>query len=90
MQTSYKNNRQVTLLTGANGPGDQDVWMSGYLDGACDIILGPPGGGLKAGSCTSGKISYLGGHNYGDQVPVTFTVLSFCSPSKYLSWRLKV
>ncbi|MEO7093730.1 MAG: hypothetical protein ABI175_10800, partial [Polyangiales bacterium] len=31
--TTYKNNRQVTLLTGANGPGDQDLWMSGYLDG---------------------------------------------------------
>jgi hypothetical protein len=31
----YKNNRQVTLLTGMNGPGDQDLWMTGYLDGCC-------------------------------------------------------
>jgi hypothetical protein len=72
LQTTYKNNRQVTLLTGMNGPGDQDVWMSGYLDGACDIILGPPGPGGKtrAGNCNSGKISYLGGHSYATNVPI--------------------
>jgi hypothetical protein len=64
--TMYKNNRQVTLLTGANGPGDQDLWMSGYLDGCNDIIL--KGGGPRA-SC-GGKISYLGGHQYQTTVPL--------------------
>ena len=39
LNTMYKNNRQVTLLTGANGPGAQDVWMSGYLDGCSDIMV---------------------------------------------------
>ena len=65
--TMYKNNRQVTLLTGANGPGDQDLWMAGYLDGCDDIILK---GGPRAANC-QGKISYLGGHQYRTDVPVT-------------------
>lgn len=65
--TEYKNNRQVTLLTGANGPGNQDLWMTGYLDGCGDIIYkGQP----RAAGC-EGKISYLGGHQYSTQVPVT-------------------
>lgn len=67
----YKNNRQVTLLTGPNGPGDQDLWMSGYLDGCSDIILKPgPGGAPRAAGC-EGKISYLGGHSYSTSTPVT-------------------
>ncbi|MBA2539691.1 MAG: hypothetical protein H0V17_08660 [Deltaproteobacteria bacterium] len=63
----YKNNRQVTLLTGPNGPEVADIYMTGYLDGAC--ALGPllkPG---DRGAC-NGKISYLGGHSYDTQVPV--------------------
>lgn len=71
LNSMYKNNRQVTLLTGANGPGDQDIWMSGYLDGCCDIILGPPGGAPRAAPGCEGKISYLGGHSYSTNVPVT-------------------
>lgn len=82
--TTYKNNRQVTLLTGPNGPGNQDVWMSGYLDGACDVIEvageeeeaarsgDRPRAGRqpRAGECGKGKISYLGGHQYRTDVPV--------------------
>lgn len=65
--TEYKNNRQVTLLTGPEGPGVADLWMTGFLDGACDIgpILKP---GQRA-AC-NGKISYLGGHQYKTDVPV--------------------
>ncbi len=68
LQTEYKNNRQVTLLTGPLGPGVADLWMTGYLDGACD--LGPI---LKPGqrAACQGKISYLGGHQYKTDVPVT-------------------
>jgi hypothetical protein len=68
LNTQYKNNRQVTLLTGANGPGDQDLWMSGYLDGCDDIIFSA--GGKPRHAC-GGKISYLGGHQYRTDVPVT-------------------
>ncbi|MCX5747394.1 MAG: hypothetical protein NT062_33435 [Proteobacteria bacterium] len=71
--TTYKNNRQVTLLTGANGPGDQDLWMSGYLDGCGDIIYKPgakPADTAHAAAC-GGKISYLGGHQYKTDVPLT-------------------
>jgi hypothetical protein len=66
--TTYKNNRQVTLLTGMNGPGDQDLWMTGYLDGCGDIILK---GTAAAPADCGGKISYLGGHQYSTTVPVT-------------------
>jgi hypothetical protein len=66
--TTYKNNRQVTLLTGPNGPGNQDLWMTGYLDGCSDIIF--RSGQPRAAGC-SGKISYLGGHQYSTAVPVT-------------------
>ncbi len=31
--TAYRHNREVTLRTGPNGPGEQDVWISGVLDG---------------------------------------------------------
>jgi hypothetical protein len=65
--TTYKNNRQVTLLTGANGPGDQDLWMSGFLDGCGDIILKP---GVRHAAGCEGKISYLGGHQYSTTIPV--------------------
>jgi MYXO-CTERM domain-containing protein len=65
----YKNNRQVTLLTGMNGPGKQDVYMSGYLDGCGDIILKP--GTIGHATGCEGKISYLGGHQYSTTVPVT-------------------
>jgi hypothetical protein len=68
LNTQYQNNRQVTLLTGMNGPGSQDLWMSGYLDGCGDIILKP--GQQKHAGC-EGKISYLGGHQYSTTVPVT-------------------
>ncbi|HET7504257.1 MAG TPA: hypothetical protein VFK02_24720 [Kofleriaceae bacterium] len=70
--TTYKNNRQVTLLTGPDGPGSADLWMTGYLDGCDDIILfsSPLGGQPRAAGC-NGKISYLGGHQYSTSVPVT-------------------
>jgi hypothetical protein len=68
--TMYKNNRQVTLLTGANGPGDQDLWMTGYLDGCGDVILKGSPSAPPPSEC-GGKISYLGGHSYSTTVPVT-------------------
>ncbi|HSK05538.1 MAG TPA: hypothetical protein VK932_30030, partial [Kofleriaceae bacterium] len=80
LKTTYKNNRQVTLITGPNGPGAQDVWMSGYLDGECDIIL-LKDGTRKAENCKSGKVSYLGGHQYGTNVPLA-------SPSASMGTRL--
>lgn len=54
----------ITMITGAGTPeGHQDVWMTGYLDGAC-----PP----DSNTCgTLGKVSYLGGHEYKTDVPVS-------------------
>jgi MYXO-CTERM domain-containing protein len=70
LNSTYKNNRQVTLLTGPTGPGAQDVWMSGYLDGCSDIIL-KPGGQHRSTLGCEGKISYLGGHSFSTNVPVS-------------------
>jgi MYXO-CTERM domain-containing protein len=67
--TEYINDREVTFITGALGPGDQDVWMTGYVDGECDI--GDDDVGLPPGECNSGKVSYLGGHSYKVETPVT-------------------
>jgi MYXO-CTERM domain-containing protein len=76
--TEYKNDREVTFITALDGPGKQDVWMSGYLDGECDIIepigVAPRArGGSIAGppTCASGKVSYLGGHAFSTSVPVS-------------------
>jgi hypothetical protein len=44
--------------------GDYDVWMSGFLDGAC-----PP----DTENCSNnyGKVSYLGGHQYSTYLPIS-------------------
>jgi len=65
LNTTYHNDRDVTFITAPTGPGVQDVWMTGYLDGECDvedppIILGPP-------SPTSGRPSH---GSSGPSVPV--------------------
>ena len=62
MDAGYLLDREVTFVTGPDGPGDQDVWMTGYMEGECDI--GGDDVGIPSGECNSGKVSYLGGHNY--------------------------
>ena len=76
--TMYKNDQQVTLLSGPDGPGVEDIWMTGYLDGTCDITEPPiplqaPGDDGVFGPMKpcSGKISYLGGHAFSTNVPMS-------------------
>ncbi len=78
--TRYKNDRQVTLLSGPNGPGIEDVWMTGYLDGTCDIteppipLQAPTGASARAPAAEpacGGKISYLGGHAFSTNLPMS-------------------
>ena len=87
LQTAYKNNRDVTFITGPLGPGEEDLWMTGYIEGTCAIedehqIASHPfapgdasGGLIKAAAsteaCTVGKVSYLGGHSYNTDVPLS-------------------
>ncbi|MEM7158390.1 MAG: MYXO-CTERM sorting domain-containing protein [Myxococcota bacterium] len=54
----------ITMLTEAGTPeGVNDVWMTGFLDGAC-----PP----DQHECgTIGKVSYLGGHEYSTDTPIS-------------------
>lgn len=71
--TKYKNDREVTFITGPSGPGLQDVWMTGYLDGDCAIdvpvVKDLTDGGTPA--VCGGKVSYLGGHKYDTKLPVS-------------------
>ncbi len=68
--TQYKNDRDVTFITGPVGPGDQDLWMTGFMDGECDIT-GSDDVGVPAGECNGGKVSYLGGHRYAATTPMS-------------------
>ncbi|MCA9651245.1 MAG: hypothetical protein KC501_15110, partial [Myxococcales bacterium] len=54
----------ITMLTEAGTPeGVNDVWMTGFLGGAC-----PP----DEHECgTIGKVSYLGGHEYRTDLPIS-------------------
>jgi len=54
----------TVIITAAGTPeGESDVWMTGFLDGAC-----PP----DAHECPgSGKVSYLGGHRYDVALPIS-------------------
>jgi uncharacterized repeat protein (TIGR01451 family) len=55
----------VVMITKSGTPeGDSDVWMTGFLDGAC-----PP----DVESCENnyGKVSYLGGHQYPTTLPIS-------------------
>ncbi len=65
--TEYINSMDVTFITGAAGPGDQDVWMTGFMDGVCSIGSDD----VSPGQCTFGKVSYLGGHRYSTDLPVS-------------------
>lgn len=67
--TEYIGDADVTFITGPSGPGDQDVWMTGYLDGVCDI--GFDEFETMPTTCNLGKVSYLGGHRYSTSVPVS-------------------
>jgi MYXO-CTERM domain-containing protein len=70
--TEYINDQDVTFITALDGPGSQDVWMTGYLDGECDIDdpgtvdLRFPGSPRAGDMYCGGKVSYLGGHQYKD------------------------
>jgi uncharacterized repeat protein (TIGR01451 family) len=60
---SYKAG-DITMLTEAGTPeGVNDVWMTGFLDGLC-----PP----DQHECgTVGKVSYLGGHQFSTNTPIS-------------------
>jgi len=66
----YQNDRDVTFITAETGPGVQDLWMTGYLDGECDIeddpiiLMSPPPDEGDPPDYCGGKVSYLGGHSY--------------------------
>lgn len=54
----------VSLLSAVGAmPGEHDVWMTGYLDGVCNSDVG---------HCFNlGKVSYLGGHSYKTDLPIS-------------------
>lgn len=65
----YIDEGVIMLTASGSDAGVHDVWMTGYVDGACAIADKGDECGLGIG-----KVSYLGGHNYyneGDDDAVT-------------------
>lgn len=65
----YKNDRDITFITGPGGTGTDDVWMTGYVDGECDILSHDEFADPE--DCQTGKVSYLGGHEYDTNLPLS-------------------
>lgn len=65
----YKNDRDITFITGPGGTGTDDVWMTGYMDGECDILSHDEFADPE--DCQTGKVSYLGGHQYDTNLPMS-------------------
>ncbi len=68
----------VVMVTEAGTPiGQRDVWMTGYLDGECkinDVVVKKMGGPFSPpppGTDCPGKISYLAGHKYSTNTPIS-------------------
>jgi hypothetical protein len=54
----------TVILTSAGSPeGTQDVWMTGFIDGACPAS--------EKECFGAGKVSYLGGHAYDTSLPIS-------------------
>lgn len=54
----------ITMITAAGAPeGTHDLWMTGFIDGVC-----PPNVEVCG---TLGKVSYLGGHKYETNLPIS-------------------
>jgi hypothetical protein len=63
--SQYKAGAGIVMFSGHGvaPAGGQDVWMTGFLDGAC-----PP----SAATCGNvGKVSYLGGHQFITNTPIS-------------------
>ncbi|MCA9717361.1 MAG: DUF11 domain-containing protein [Myxococcales bacterium] len=62
MGDSYKSD-DIVMITEAGTPiGVNDVWMTGLIDGVCPA----------SSSClNAGKVSYLGGHEYKTDLPIS-------------------
>jgi len=67
---SYKD-ADIVMVTAHGTPrGVGDVWMTGYLDGACSV-QGDVEGTSSQACLGIGKVSYLGGHEWGTSVPIS-------------------
>ena len=67
----YKAN-DVVMITEAGSPiGVNDVWMTGFVDGLCPGLQENPHAPWSAACLTRGKVSYLGGHEYDVDLPIS-------------------
>ncbi len=66
---TYKADDIVMISEAGTPIGVNDVWMTGYIDGLCPGLQEQPG--LSASCLTAGKVSYLGGHEYDVDLPVS-------------------
>ncbi|MDC0667103.1 MYXO-CTERM sorting domain-containing protein [Nannocystis radixulma] len=66
---SYKGGDIVYITAKGTPVGVNDVWMTGFIDGICPQIKDSPA--ISAACLTAGKVSYLGGHEYDVNVPIS-------------------
>ncbi|MCB9705258.1 MAG: DUF11 domain-containing protein [Myxococcales bacterium] len=62
MGETYKASDIVMITEKGTPAGVNDVWMTGFLDGVCPA---------SKGCLTAGKVSYLGGHEYNTDLPIS-------------------
>jgi uncharacterized repeat protein (TIGR01451 family) len=68
---SYKDTDIVMITSKGSAIGIGDVWMTGYVDGACSISDDHWEGGSHESCLEIGKVSYLGGHEYEVKLPIS-------------------
>lgn len=66
----YKGSDVVMISEGGTPVGVNDVWMTGFIDGVCPGSDDLPDG-ITADCLTAGKVSYLGGHEYSVELPIS-------------------
>ena len=69
--SSYYFQDNVMIRGAGVGVGVQDLWMTGFAHGSCDIRGTSPGPHPFIANTCAGKVSYLGGHQYGVNTPMS-------------------
>jgi MYXO-CTERM domain-containing protein/uncharacterized repeat protein (TIGR01451 family) len=77
---SYKAEDIVMITEQGTPVGENDVWMTGFIDGICpgnatlypdQIDAGFADADLRSACLSAGKVSYLGGHEYKTALPIS-------------------
>ncbi len=71
---AYYDKDVVMITSAGSGVGTQDLWMTGFVEGACPMGNTEVRGmdeSVPACQTSYGKVSYLGGHRYDTKLPIS-------------------